>query len=190
MKISLKPYFYITDFLLAFNPLGFILTSALFLLRVSPFSLAMRTALVLVVLLAAIIAAALLIASFTGIAGFDSSRDKRCFLRPDPGPCEAAIPRFFLGLSGDCEEFLWGGCKGVAPFETLEECRRACGIRVVPIMSTFEGKIVYSTDSSLDTTPLKEDCTERGGTFNECGTTCAPGAEVCVDVCAFTCELP
>jgi hypothetical protein len=75
---------------------------------------------------------ALILASgcLTAIDDFDSSRDKRCFLEPDPGPCEAAIPRFYLGESGDCEQFLWGGCDGVAPFESLEECRQACGITV------------------------------------------------------------
>ncbi len=71
----------------------------------------------------------------TDVAYTDSSRDEKCFLEPDPGPCEAAMPRFYLGESGNCEQFLWGGCDGVVPFGTLEECRQACGITVV--MKTY-----------------------------------------------------
>jgi len=25
-----------------------------------------------------------------------------------------------------CKEFIWGGCDGVVPFETLEECEEQC----------------------------------------------------------------
>jgi hypothetical protein len=48
-----------------------------------------------------------------------------CDLAPDAGPCEAAIPRYYYDKeAGDCKEFLWGGCEGVVPFETLEDCER------------------------------------------------------------------
>ncbi|NND77838.1 MAG: proteinase inhibitor I4 serpin [Flavobacteriales bacterium] len=47
-----------------------------------------------------------------------------CALIPDPGPCEAAFPKYYFDQdSGTCKEFLWGGCDGVVPFDTLEECR-------------------------------------------------------------------
>ena len=50
-----------------------------------------------------------------------------CRLVPDPGPCEAAMPRFYFDVDrGDCHQFLWGGCDGVVPFETLEQCEQAC----------------------------------------------------------------
>ncbi len=130
----------------------------------------------------------------TAVDHVDSSRDERCFLEPDPGPCEAAISRFYLGEDRQCKEFLWGGCDGVAPFQTLEECRTACGIEVVPdvlvpIESSFEDKIVYTTDAAVNTVPLKADCDQRGGSFNECGSPCPSDALGCIDVCAFTCEL-
>lgn len=49
-----------------------------------------------------------------------------CELTPDPGPCEALIERYFYNQeTGECEMFHWGGCEGVVPFETLEECE-AC----------------------------------------------------------------
>ena len=54
--------------------------------------------------------------------------DKACFLVPDPGLCQAAFPRFYYDSNTEkCTEFLWGGCQGVVPFETLEECKNACG---------------------------------------------------------------
>ncbi len=59
----------------------------------------------------------------------------------------------------------------------------------VQIQSRFDSKIVYTLDASVDTQPLKDHCAAEGGTFNECGTPCAPDAEVCASVCAYTCEL-
>lgn len=47
----------------------------------------------------------------------------KCTLAPDAGDCEAAIPKYYYDQSEqECKEFLWGGCGGVVPFETLEEC--------------------------------------------------------------------
>jgi hypothetical protein len=49
-----------------------------------------------------------------------------CGLAPDAGPCKAYIPRYFYDKAeGKCKEFIWGGCGGVVPFNTLEECK-AC----------------------------------------------------------------
>lgn len=46
-----------------------------------------------------------------------------CALIPDPGPCEALIPKYYFDQeSGECKEFFWGGCDGVVPFDTMEEC--------------------------------------------------------------------
>lgn len=51
-----------------------------------------------------------------------------CKLPKDPGPCRAAIPRFWFNHeSGQCEVFIYGGCEGNANnFETLDECERTC----------------------------------------------------------------
>ncbi len=59
----------------------------------------------------------------------------------------------------------------------------------VPIESQFENKIVYGTSGDLDANALKRDCDARGGTFNTCGSVCPSDAEVCIQVCAYTCEL-
>lgn len=49
-----------------------------------------------------------------------------CALTPDPGTCEALIPKYYFDAEkGKCREFMWGGCDGVVPFNTLEECE-AC----------------------------------------------------------------
>ena len=59
----------------------------------------------------------------------------------------------------------------------------------VPILNTFEDKVVYGTDSSLDQDALRADCNVRGGVFQECGSMCPSDAEVCAAVCAFTCDF-
>ena len=51
----------------------------------------------------------------------------KCRLNPHPGRCRAAIPRYYFDKETmECEEFLWGGCQGVVPFEILEECVATC----------------------------------------------------------------
>jgi len=51
-----------------------------------------------------------------------------CSLAPEAGPCEALIPGYYYDQeSGSCKEFMWGGCGGTRPFETLEACQTGCG---------------------------------------------------------------
>ena len=59
----------------------------------------------------------------------------------------------------------------------------------VEIMDRFDDKIIYTTDISVDQGPLIEHCRKEGGEFNTCGSACSNDAEVCIAVCAFTCEL-
>lgn len=50
-----------------------------------------------------------------------------CLEKPDPGPCRAAKPAYYYDYKTDsCKRFLWGGCRGNVPFETLEQCHRMC----------------------------------------------------------------
>lgn len=54
------------------------------------------------------------------------AQENPCLLDPDPGPCEAAIPAWYFDQeTGGCSMFFWGGCDGVVPFETLEDCAMA-----------------------------------------------------------------
>ena len=50
-----------------------------------------------------------------------------CYLDPEPGPCFAAIPMYFYNTETEqCEQFIWGGCMGVVPFQSLSECISTC----------------------------------------------------------------
>ncbi|WPP48660.1 BPTI/Kunitz-type proteinase inhibitor domain-containing protein [Catalinimonas niigatensis] len=58
----------------------------------------------------------------------DCEKCDQCGLLPDPGPCEAIIPKYYFDQhEGKCKEFNWGGCDGTVPFHTLEECRQCEG---------------------------------------------------------------
>tara|TARA_B100001750_G_C15376121_1_gene529924 strand:+ start:632 stop:862 length:231 start_codon:yes stop_codon:yes gene_type:complete len=53
--------------------------------------------------------------------------DDACYLIPDAGPCKGSFPRYYYDQdTGKCKEFLWGGCDGMVPFETMEECNSGC----------------------------------------------------------------
>jgi hypothetical protein len=60
----------------------------------------------------------------------------------------------------------------------------------VHIENDFKTKIVYTTrsQSELEIAVMENDCRERKGTFNTCGSPCDLIAEVCIDVCAYTCD--
>ncbi|MFP5384418.1 MAG: BPTI/Kunitz domain-containing protein [Gammaproteobacteria bacterium] len=50
-----------------------------------------------------------------------------CELKPESGRCRAAITRYFFEPAiGECRAFIWGGCDGVVPFETFEDCHSQC----------------------------------------------------------------
>ena len=54
----------------------------------------------------------------------DDHRPEACDLMPNSGPCFAAIPKFYFDAEvQECKAFTWGGCEGVVPFDTLEECQ-------------------------------------------------------------------
>ncbi len=57
----------------------------------------------------------------------DCKKSERCDLVPDPGLCQAYITKYYFDKTdGKCKEFIWGGCNGVVPFDTVEECKQ-CG---------------------------------------------------------------
>ena len=51
----------------------------------------------------------------------------QCYLAPDSGNCEGAFPSFYYNLENNsCEQTAWGGCGGIIPFQTLDECINTC----------------------------------------------------------------
>ncbi len=59
----------------------------------------------------------------------DSSLAPACTLKPESGKCRAAHTRFWFDTgSQSCRAFIWGGCEGVVPFETLEDCQQTCPV--------------------------------------------------------------
>lgn len=50
-----------------------------------------------------------------------------CALEPVSGPCEAAFTHFYFDPEvGLCKPFLYGGCEGVVPFQTMADCEASC----------------------------------------------------------------
>ena len=52
----------------------------------------------------------------------------RCTLQPDSGLCRAYIPSYFYNItSGNCEQFIYGGCGGNENrFPTAADCAANC----------------------------------------------------------------
>jgi hypothetical protein len=52
--------------------------------------------------------------------------DRRCSLPAERGACKANFEAYhYVAGQRACRPFFWGGC-GVTPFETREECEKAC----------------------------------------------------------------
>ena len=50
-----------------------------------------------------------------------------CYVKPESGRCRAAITRYYFDDKRQaCRPFIWGGCDGVVPFETLDACQAQC----------------------------------------------------------------
>lgn len=54
-------------------------------------------------------------------------KEKTCSLKAERGQCKGNFKRYqYDPLNKECKEFIWGGCGGVVPFETKEECVQKC----------------------------------------------------------------
>lgn len=50
-----------------------------------------------------------------------------CLLKPETGNCKAYFTKFYYNQNEKkCKDFIWGGCGGVVPFQTLSECQISC----------------------------------------------------------------
>ena len=65
----------------------------------------------------------------SGCQSTDPSLPPACMLKPESGKCRAAHTRYWFDAdSQSCKTFIWGGCGGVVPFETLEDCQQTCAV--------------------------------------------------------------
>jgi len=72
----------------------------------------------------------LLIVPFLSFGQMVATED--CNSMPDPGMCLAYIQTFYFNqATSQCEESYWGGCDGVVPFWTLEECQNSCENNII-----------------------------------------------------------
>lgn len=56
-----------------------------------------------------------------------SKLPEACYQPPESGMCRAAFQRYYYDEdSGSCKTFIWGGCKGSVPFETMDACVQTC----------------------------------------------------------------
>ena len=52
---------------------------------------------------------------------------QKCYYTPNPGVCLAAITKYYFDQEeNECLEFTWGGCGGLIPFETMDDCESSC----------------------------------------------------------------
>ena len=60
------------------------------------------------------------------ISGCNKENEKNCALEPDQGNCKASFTRYYYDQGEKmCKEFIWGGCGGTVPFDSMKECK-AC----------------------------------------------------------------
>lgn len=69
-----------------------------------------------------VIVVALLLAGCTG-HGLPTA----CEQKPSSGRCNDSLTRFYYDAGWqECRAFIWGGCQGNAPFETMRTCVETC----------------------------------------------------------------
>ena len=61
---------------------------------------------------------------------FSLNSQNQCELEPDPGLCKAYFPKYYFDEEAQaCQEFIYGGCGGVVPFDTMDECTQQCSTK-------------------------------------------------------------
>ena len=72
-----------------------------------------------------------------------------CYYIPHTGPCDAAFPRYYYDHEeNECSEFIWGGCVGLVPFVSLEDCESSCNESVqVSSNQTFDYPVIFKLNN-------------------------------------------
>ena len=54
----------------------------------------------------------------------------KCSLVPNSGMCLALFTKYYYDTNEKkCKTFVWGGCGGTVPFETLADCEKQCNCK-------------------------------------------------------------
>ena len=70
-----------------------------------------------------------------------------CQLLPETGECDAAFQIFYFNQNTlTCEDFTWGGCNGIVPFWTLEDCQNSCENNTLIQEITQQKKLLKTID--------------------------------------------
>lgn len=103
----------------------------------------------------------------------DAGRASLCALPADPGPCDAAIPRWhFDAVEERCALFVWGGCDGNDNnFESAAACASACEVPVVPLAACEVEGVLYASGTNGIGDPVS---------CNEC--LCDDGQLICTEI--------
>lgn len=112
-----------------------------------------------------------------------------CQLPANPGPCLAAIPRWYYNASaGDCLQFTWGGCGGNENnYTTYDACILSCGTSCQypadsgPCLAAFP-RWYYNSSSGHCETFTYGGC---GGNANN-----YLSRTLCMESCGDVCYLP
>jgi hypothetical protein len=82
-----------------------------------------------------------------------------CSLEPNLGNCKAAMPRYYFDKEEQkCKQFLWGGCDGIVPFDSLEVCKSTCE-RTIPQKPAFT-KELCENDGGRVVNTLNDNCND------------------------------
>ena len=64
---------------------------------------------------------------WTTDATIHGESSRMCHLEPETGPCKASLEKYYFDSeTKSCKPFVWGGCQGTVPFDTVELCQGLC----------------------------------------------------------------